>query len=319
AGVQGQRPWAVPDMLRYLANRLAQSAAILFGVALITFALLFLLPADPAREIAGHSATPEMVALVRHEMGLDRPLPVQFAAYLGRLARGDLGRSYVQRTDVTALLLSRLPATLWLLAGAIAAELAIGLPAGILAAYRRNRGTDRVVMLFAFLGLSVPQFVVAIVLLYVFAAQLGWFPIGGYGGFSHLVLPAVTLGIVGAGWYSRMMRSSMIDVLSQDYVRTARAKGATEPRVVLVHALRNAILPVIAMIGLDIGSFMSGAVVVESVYGWPGVGQLTWQAIQTVDIPVIMAVTLLAAAGIVLANLLVDMIAPLVDPRIRLR
>lgn len=306
-------------MVRYLVLRLLQAALILLGVAAITFALLFLVPADPARQIAGRSATHEQVEIVRHQMGLDRPLVVQFGSYLWRLGHGDLGRSYLQRTDVTRLLLSRLPATLMLLAGAIVAELAIGLPAGMIAAARRGRPADAGVMIFAFLGVSIPQFVLAIVLLYVFAAQLGWFPIGGYGGLDHLVLPALTLGILGAGWYSRMMRSSMVEVLSQDYIRTARAKGAGRLRIVLVHALRNAILPILAMIGLDIGTFMAGAVVVESVYGWPGIGQLTWQAIQQIDIPIIMAVTLMAAVGIVLANLLVDLITPFVDPRIRLR
>ena len=305
--------------LRYLAGRLLQSLLILLGVAAITFLLLFLVPADPARIIAGRSATAEAVEMVRHQVGLDRPLPMQFGAYLWRLAHGNLGRSYLQRTDVSALLMSRLPATLWLLLGAIVSELTIGLPIGIFAAVRQGRFVDRVVMLFAFLGVSIPQFVIGIVMLYVFAVQLGWFPIGGYGGFSHLVLPALTLGILGGGWYSRMMRSSMVETLSQDYIRTAHAKGAAGWRVVLVHAVRNAILPILAMIGIDIGVFMSGAVVVESVYGWPGIGQLTWQAIQQVDIPIIMAVTLLAALGIVLANLLVDLIAPLIDPRIRLR
>jgi peptide/nickel transport system permease protein len=305
--------------LRYLALRLLQSAGILLGVAVVTFALLFLVPADPARQIAGRSATREAVESVRHELGLDRPLYVQLGTYLAHLARGDLGRSYVQRTDVTTLLLSRLPATLWLLLGALVAELAIGLPAGIVAAVRRGSAVDRSVMVLSFVGVSIPQFVLGIILLYVFAARLGWFPIGGYGGLQHLVLPALTLGILGGGWYGRMMRSSMVEVLGQDYVRTARAKGAGERRVVLVHALRNAILPILAMVGIDIGTFLSGAVVVESVYGWPGIGQLTWQAIQQIDIPVIMAVTLLAAVGIVLANLLVDLIAPWVDPRIRLR
>jgi peptide/nickel transport system permease protein len=156
-------------------------------------------------------------------------------------------------------------------------------------------------------------------LLYVFANLLGWFPLSGYGTLGHLVLPALTLGIAGGGWYSRMMRSSMIDVLCQDYIRTARAKGLSERAVVLVHGLRNAVLPVIAMIGLDIGIFMSGAVVVESVFGWPGIGQLAWQAIQRVDIPIIMGVTLVAAVAIVIGNLLADLLAPLIDPRIRLR
>jgi len=166
---------------------------------------------------------------------------------------------------------------------------------------------------------SAPQFVVGILLLYVFAVQFGWFPIGGYGTFAHLVLPSVTLGFLGAGWYSRMMRSSMLDVLRQDYIRTARAKGVTRLRVILRHALPNAILPIIAMIGIDIGLFMSGIVVVESVFGWPGIGQLTWQAIQRVDIPIIMGVTLVSACAIVLGNLLADLIAPLIDPRIKLR
>lgn len=306
-------------MARYFAGRLLQAALILFGVAAVTFALLYLMPADPARQVAGRAASPAMVQLVRHEMGLDQPLAAQFAAYIGRLLRGDLGRSYVQRTDVGTLIASRLPATLWLLAGGIVAELLIGLPAGIVAAVWRGRRVDRAVMVLSFVGVSVPQFVLSLVLLFVFAAWLGWFPIGGYGGPAHLFLPALTLGILGAGWYGRMMRSTMVDVLGQDYIRTARAKGAGAWRVLLVHAMRNAILPILAMIGLDIGTFLSGAVVVELVYGWPGVGQLTWQAIQQIDIPIIMAVTLMAAIGIVLANLLVDMLAPLVDVRIRLR
>src|SRR5690606_7735412 len=162
-------------------------------------------------------------------------------------------------------------------------------------------------------------FVVGLLLLYVFAYLLGWFPLSGYGTVWHLILPALTLGIAGGGWYSRMMRSSMIDVLRQDYIRTARAKGLSEGGMVMVHGRRNAFLPVFAMIGLDIGIFMSGAVVVESVFGWPGIGQLAWQAIQRVDIPIIMGVTLVAAIAIVLGNLLADLVTPLIDPRIRLR
>jgi peptide/nickel transport system permease protein len=306
-------------MVRYVASRLVQAALTLFGVAVLTFILLYLIPADPAREVAGRSATAGAVAMVRHQLGLDQPVYVQFGRYIWRLVHGNLGTSYIQRTDVTTLLLSRLPATLWLLLGAIFCELAIGLPAGIVAAVRRGRAADRAVMVLSFAGVSTPQFVIAIILLYVFAAWLGWFPIGGYGGLQHLFLPALTLGILGGGWYGRMMRSGMVEVLTQDYVRTARAKGNPEWRVVLVHALRNAILPILTMIGLDIGTFMGGAVVVESVYGWPGVGQLTWQAIQQIDIPIIMAVTLLAAVGIVLANLLADLAAPWIDPRIKLR
>jgi peptide/nickel transport system permease protein len=174
-------------------------------------------------------------------------------------------------------------------------------------------------MVLSFVGVSAPQFVVGLLLLYVFAYLLDWFPLGGYGTFSHLILPALTLGITGAGWYSRMTRSATIDVLRQDYIRTARAKGVPESQVILVHGLRNAILPVVAMIGLDIGIFMSGAVVVESVFGWPGIGQLAWQAIQRVDIPIIMGVTLVAAIAIVIGNLLADIATSLLDPRVSLR
>lgn len=174
-------------------------------------------------------------------------------------------------------------------------------------------------MIASFVGVSAPQFVIGILLLYVFAVKLGWFPIGGYGTFAHLVLPSITLGFLGAGWYSRMMRSSLIEVLRQDYIRTARATGSSRARVLFGHALPNAILPVIAMIGIDIGLFMSGIVVVESVFGWPGIGQLAWQAIQRVDIPIIMGVTLVSACAIVLGNLAADLITPLIDPRIKLR
>ena len=306
-------------MLRYLLSRLGQAAIILIGISMITFLLIYLLPADPVRQIAGRSATPETVELIRQQLGLHRPLWEQYASYLGQLLQGDLGRSYIQKTEVTALVLSRLPATLELMAGAIGLELAIGLSAGIFAARRRGRVSDRAVMVLAFTAVSAPQFVVGILLLYVFAVELGWFPIGGYGTLAHLVLPALTLGMLGGGWYARMTRSSLIDVLRRDYIVTAEAKGATPRRVLWVHALRNAALPLVAMVGLDIGIFMSGAVVVESVYGWPGIGQLAWQAIQRVDIPIIVGVTLVSAVAIMLGNLLADLLAPLIDPRIKLR
>lgn len=304
-------------MLRFLGSRLVQSALILLGVSLITFCLTFLIPADPVRMIAGRSASPETVESIRHQLGLDLPLPVQYLRYLGNLVQGDLGRSYVQKAEVGALVASRLPATLQLMAAAIFFQLLIGLPAGIYAATRRNRLSDKLVMVASFLGVSAPQFVVGLLLLYVFAHRLGLFPLGGYGTLAHVVLPALTLGITIAGWYSRMSRSSMVEVLRQDYIRTARAKGMSERRVVLVHALRNAILPIVAMIGLDIGLYMQGVVVVEAVFGWPGIGQLAWQAIQRLDIPVIMAVTLVAAVGIVAGNLLADIAASLIDPRVR--
>ena len=306
-------------MAAYLLRRLLVSALILLGVSFITFCLLYALPADPVRQIAGRAATQQTVENIRQQLGLDQPLMVQYGRYLWGLLHGDLGRSYLQRSEVTTLILARLPATLLLMAGAIACELAIGLTMGVIAALRRGTATDQGLMIASFVGVSAPQFVVGLLLLYVFAVQLRWVPIGGYGSFSQLILPSLTLAITGAGWYSRMMRSSMIEVLGQDFIRTARAKGLARRRIVLRHALPNAVLPIIAMIGIDIGIFMGGIVVVESVFGWPGIGQLAWQAIQRVDIPIIMGVTLVSACAIVLGNLLADLVAPFIDPRIRLR
>ena len=305
-------------MLAYLARRLAASLLILLGVSVVTFGLTFMIPADPVAMIAGRNSTPEVRAQIRRQLGLDRPLPEQYLRYLGRLVQGDLGKSYARKSDVGELIVSRLPPTLLLMLAAIVAELLIGLPAGIYAASRRGRIGDKIAMTLSFVGVSAPQFVVGLTLLYVFAYLLSWFPLGGYGSVWHLILPALTLGLAGGGWYSRMMRSSMIEVLRNDYIRTARAKGMPEWRVILKHGLRNAILPIIAMVGLDVGIFMSGVVVVENVFGWPGVGQLMWQAIQSLDIPIIMGVTTIAACFIVLGNLIADMLAPLIDPRIRL-
>jgi peptide/nickel transport system permease protein len=304
-------------MLSVFAKRLIQSAAILFGVAAITFVLLYALPADPARMLAGRSATAQTVANIRHELGLDQPLLWQFFHYVTGILQGDLGRSYAQKTEVITLIAARLPATLTLMAAGIFVEVLLGAALGALAALNRGGFVDRLVMMSAFVGVSAPQFVVALLLLYVFAATLGWFPMSGYGTVAHVVLPAMTLGLLGAGWYARMVRSAMIDVLNQDYIRTARAKGLSARRVIFRHALPNAVLPIIAMIGIDIGQFMGGVVVVEAVYGWPGIGQLAWQAIQQVDIPIIMGVTLTSALAIIIGNLIADLIAPVIDPRIR--
>jgi peptide/nickel transport system permease protein len=306
-------------MLRYLARRLLASLGILLGVSVITFGLTFMVPADPVAMIAGRTSTPALREQIRHQLGLDRPLPEQYARYLSRLVQGDMGKSYARKSDVAPLIASRLPPTLLLMLGAIVAELMIGLPAGVYAATRRGRFGDKLAMTLSFLTVSTPQFVLGLTLLYVFAYLGGWLPLGGYGTLSHLILPALTLGLAGGGWYSRMTRSSMIEVLRQDYIRTARAKGMPEWRVTLVHGFRNAILPIIAMVGLDIGIFMSGVVVVENVFGWPGIGQLMWQAIQSLDLPIIMGITTVAAVFIVLGNLIADLLAPLIDPRIRLR
>ena len=303
--------------MRFLLERIVQGAFVLLAVSIVTFLLAFLLPADPARMVAGPSATVETVNNIRHELGLDRPFLAQYAGYLGKLVRGDLGRSYKQGANVTELLLSRLPATLLLMLGAIVFELLLGLPMGIVAALRPGGFLDRGLMAVAFAGVSLPQFVLGLALLYLLAFKLALFPLGGYGTLAHLILPALTLGVGGAGWYARIVRSEMLEVLGQDYIRTAAAKGVQRSVLIGKHALRNALLPVIGMVGSDIGVFMGGAVVVESVFGWPGVGKLVWDAIRVVDIPVILGVIQLSAVMIVAGNLIADLAYPLADPRVR--
>lgn len=304
-------------MIPYLARRAVQAVGVLFGVSIITFLLAFLLPADPARMIAGRSATVATVENIRTQLGLDRPLYEQYVTYVGRLFRGDLGRSYAQRTDVNRIVRSRLGPTLQLALAGILFELLIGLPAGIIAAIKRGSAVDQTVMTLAFVGVSAPQFVVGLLLIYLLAYLVPVFPLGGYGTWKHLVLPAVAVGLAGGGWYARVTRSAMIDVLRQDFVRTARAKGLLPNRVVFKHVLKNAVLPVVALVGLDIGVFMGGIVVVETVFGWPGIGQMIWQAIRLVDIPVIMGGVLVTALFVVIGNLVADLIYPVLDPRIR--
>ncbi|MFK4131055.1 ABC transporter permease [Pseudomonas luteola] len=303
-------------MLTFITRRVAYALLILLGVTLITYLLLFMLPADPARQIAGRSATPEVVENIRHQLGLDLPFYQQYFNYLKGLLHGDLGRSFIQRSEVSELIGSRLVPSLQLMGMGILFELIIGIGLGVIAALKRDSFADRLLMAFSFIGVSSPQFIAAMLFLYFFAVKLGWFPMGGYGEFRHILLPALTLGLLGSGWYSRMVRSSMIEALHQDFIRTARAKGLSRLRVVFRHVLPNAIVPIIPMIGIDIGIFMGGLVVVESVFGWPGIGQLAWQAIQQVDIPVIVGVTTVSAVAIVVGNLLADLVIPLVDPRI---
>ena len=307
-------------MLAYILKRLFQAILILIGVTLVAFFLLFVIPADPAQMMAGRGYTNEQtIATIRDQLGLDNPFFEQYLRYVTRLLEGDLGRSYLQKSEVSELIWSRLPATALLLAGAIFFEIVIGLTMGLFASLRRGSRLDQGLMVASFVFASTPQFLMGILLLYLFAVHLDWFPMGGYGTLAHLVLPALTLGVLGAGWYSRLMRSSMIDVLHQDFIRTARAKGLRPAVVVLVHAMPNAILPIIALIGSDVGYFLSQTVVVESVFGWPGIGQLAWQAIQRIDIPIIMGVTVVTACAVVLGNLVADLIAPLIDPRIKMQ
>ncbi len=303
--------------MRLLLERIFQGILVLLAVSVLTFGLAVLLPADPARMVAGPSASVQTVNNIRHELGLDKPILEQFVIYLGKVLRGDLGRSYKQSVNVTELLLSRLPATLELMLAGILFELLLGVPAGILAALRPGSFLDRGLMMLSFAGVSVPQFVLGLSLLYVFAFKFPIFPLGGFGTLAHIILPALTLGISGAGWYARVVRSEMLEVLGQDYVRTATAKGVLRSKVITNHALKNALLPVIGMIGSDIGVFMGGVVVVESVFGWAGVGKLVWDAIRVVDIPVILGVVQLGAVMIVIGNLLADLAYPLADPRVR--
>jgi peptide/nickel transport system permease protein len=223
-----------------------------------------------------------------------------------------------QKSPVSYLIGARLPATLQLMVAAIIASLLIGLPAGIYAAMRRGTTPDKAAMIASFAGVSAPQFVVGLLLLYFFAYKLDWLPMGGYGA-VNIILPALTVAVANGGWYSRMMRSSMIEVLTQDYMRTARAKGLPRWRAVLGHGLRNALLPIVAMVGIDMGFLVANVVIVESVFGWPGIGQLLWQGIQRLDYFIIIGVTITAAVIITLANLLADLVTPIIDPRIQLR
>ena len=303
--------------MRLLLERIFQGILVLLAVIVLTFGLAVLLPADPARMVAGPSASVQTVNNIRHELGLDKPILEQFVIYLAKVLRGDLGRSYKQSINVTELLLSRLPATLELMLAGIVFELLLGVPAGILAALKPGSFLDRGLMMLSFAGVSLPQFVLGLGLLYVFAFKFPIFPLGGFGSLAHIILPALTLGISGAGWYARVVRSEMLEVLGQDYVRTATAKGVLRSSVITRHALKNALLPVIGMVGSDIGVFMGGVVVVESVFGWAGVGKLVWDAIRVVDIPVILGVVQLGAVMIVIGNLLADLAYPLADPRVR--
>ena len=304
-------------MFGYLFKRLLAAAGVLIGVSIITFLLLYLLPADPARMIAGRSATVETVENIRAELGLDRPLPVRYVSYMGDLFQGDLGRSYVQKAEVSRIVGSRIMPTMQLALAGILFELIIGLTAGVIAALKRGSWVDQLVMSLSFVGASAPQFAVGLLLIYWLSYLVPVFPLGGYGTFMHVILPAITVGLAGGGWYARVTRAALIDVLTSPYIRTAHAKGLHPARVLFGHTLKNGLLPVVALVGMDIGVFMGGIVIVESVFGWPGIGQMIWQAIQLVDVPVIMAGVLVTSLFVVLGNLLADLAYPLLDPRIQ--
>lgn len=304
-------------MTRYVARRLLWMVVILFGISLITFVLTIMLPSDPARLIAGPRASGETLAKLRHEWGLDQPVHVRYVRYLGRMLQGDWGRSFYTRRAVLPSILERLPATIQLALAAAVMQLLIGIPVGMISALKQHSLLDRIAMMLTLIGICTPAFVLGILLLYYLGFRLDLFPLGGYGEPAHLFLPALTIGLAGGAWYARFLRSSMLEVISADYVRTARAKGLRERAVVWRHIFRNSVGPIIAMIGADVGYFLGGLLVVERVFAWPGIGSQAWTAVEFQDVPMIMGTVIFAAFCIVSANLVVDILQAVADPRIR--
>jgi len=304
-------------MAKFLLKRLLLAVPVVVGISVITFVLLYFLPADPARMYAGPNATVDTVNRIRHQLGLDQPVWVQYGRYVTRAVQGDLGYSYRLQMPVAQALASRFPYTLELTLAGIFVELLIGLTSGIAAALRRGSWVDSASMLLALLGVAAPPFWLGLMFLYLFAYKAGLFPLGGAGGLSHLVLPALTAGLGGAAWYARMSRSSTLDILHADYVRTARAKGLPGYRVLFKHVLRNAMNPIVTMAGMDIPWFISGVVLVEIVFGWPGVGRLAVDAVQTADIPLIMGTVIFTAMMVVVSSVLIDVAQAWLDPRVR--
>ena len=304
-------------MLGFLGRRLVWSAVVLLLASLLTFFVGYKVPADPARMIAGPNASPETVLSIRHQLGLDQPFPVQYGRFLGHALSGDLGRSYKTEQQVLPTILGRFPYTLALALSGLAFEVLIGASVGLLAAGTRLRAVDGLASTFVLLTLAVPSFWLGIILLYVFGFRYPIFPLGGAeGGPISLFLPALTLGLSGAGYYARVGRASLLEVLGEDYIRTARAKGVSASRVMFKHAFKNALRPLVTMTALDLGVLLGGALIIEQVFGWPGIGTLAWQAVQNIDLPMIMGTVLFSALCIVIANVLVDLVYRWIDPRI---
>jgi len=289
----------------------------LLGVTCVAF-LLVTLSGDPAFILLPPDAGAEQRAAFRRLYGLDRPLPVQYASYVSHVARGDFGRSFAFGRPAIDVVLERLPATLFLTATAVALGIAIGIPAGVLAAVRAGTLGDRAVMAMVLLGQSVPTFWLGLLMIRIFAVNLRWLPVSGYGGVLNLVMPALALGLYLAALLARLTRSEMLEALAQDYVRTARAKGLSERAVTIVHALKNALLPVVTLIGLQLGALLGGAVVTETVFAWPGIGTLILDAILRKDYPVLLAAVELVAAGFIVINMSLDLLYGYLDPRLRL-
>lgn len=301
----------------YVLRRLFEAVPVIIAVTFIVFVSVRLIPGDPARTIAGLEASDATVEAVREDLGLDRPVLAQYLTFMSAMLAGDLGDSYYYGTPVTEEVLRRFPATLWLALAGLALSIVIGVGIGTVSAVNRGTWMDRGTLVFAIAGVSMPSFWLALVLIIVFAVNLGWLPAGGYGTWRHLVLPALTLGLFGAGTIARLTRSSVLEVLRQDYVRTARSKGLPFRSVLVKHALRNAMVPVVTLLGLQLGAFLSRAVVTETVFGWPGIARLTVTAVLDRDFPLIQGSVLWLALVFILTNLLVDLVYAAIDPRIR--
>lgn len=304
-------------MFRYFVSRALASIPILFIISVAAFALLHIAPGDPVAFMLGRNAPPEAHDRMRRQLGLDDPLPVQYWRFLSSTARGDMGESLIYRVPTSELIAERLPRTLVLSLLALTVCYLIALPVGVLAAVKRGSAIDFGVMASATIGISVPSFWLGLVLIVVFAVKLRWLPASGHEGVKALVLPVLTLAIGEAAVIARLIRSSMIESLGGDYVRTARAKGLHEYRVVLVHALRNAMLPTISVLGLQLGFVLVSTVVVENVFGWPGVGRLLVESIGRRDYPVVQGTLLVLGITIMLGNLVADVLYRMANPQIR--
>ncbi|MGH7356605.1 MAG: nickel ABC transporter permease [Candidatus Rokuibacteriota bacterium] len=302
----------------YLTRRLLQSLIVLLGVSFVVFGILFL-TGDPALVLLPPESTVEDIQKFREAMGFNDPFFVQYGRFLAGALRGDFGQSIRHGEPAFHLVVERMPATFQLAGAALAVALALAIPAGIISAVRRNTALDYVSTVVALLGQSMPTFWLGIMLILVFSVQLNLLPSSGRGSFAHLVLPAITLGLFTTARITRLTRSGMLEVLNQDYIRTARAKGVGDPPVVWKHALKNAAIPIVTIVGIELGTLLGGSVITETIFAWPGVGRLSVQAIYNRDYPVVQAAVFLLATTFVLVNLFVDMVYTYLDPRIRLR
>jgi ABC-type dipeptide/oligopeptide/nickel transport system permease component len=301
---------------RFLLQRLLFLIPTLLGVLIVTFLLLYVAPGDPVQAMVGERADPETLARLRAELHLDDPLPEQFAHYLSGVLRGDLGTSYITRRPILRDLLQRFPATLRLAGAAMLFAALTGISIGIFGAWRPGAVLDRVAAFGAYLGISFPVYWVGLILILIFAVNLRWLPPSGSGGLVYLILPALTLGMRSVAFLSRMTRAAMQEILQSDFVRTARAKGLLETRVVLSHGFRNALLPVLTVLGLDFGSYLTGSILTETIFSWPGVGRYVLTAIDKRDLPAVQGSILFLSLVFVLVNLITDLLYARVDPRV---